>query len=74
MLRMKKTSVTMPIHATAMTIDELKFPTINPLAKFTVWVSGKTAFAKTCMNCGRLVKGKNVPLSKNMGVMNRKPG
>lgn len=74
MLSTKNTGVTTAIHARLRSKDVPSFPNINALLKSTVCVRGRTALAKICMNSGRLVKGKKVPLSRNMGVMKRKPG
>ena len=74
MLRTKKIGVTAAIQTRLMSSDDSRFPIIRPLERSTTCVRGRNAFAKTCMNGGRLVSGKNVPLSRNMGVMNRKPG
>jgi len=74
MLKTKKTGVTAAIQARLMSSDVSRFPIMRPLVRFTTCVRGRNVFAKTCMNGGRLVSGKNVPLSRNIGVMNRKPG
>jgi len=74
MLRTKKMGVTAAIQTRLMSSDDSRFPIIRPLERSTTWVRGRNAFAKTCMDSGRLASGKNVPLSRNMGVMNRKPG
>ena len=40
----------------------------------TIWVSGKKAKAKYCMGSGSTSRGKNVPLNRNIGVMNNRAG
>ena len=82
MLTIKKNIVTAIIHAklTRISADEFKprmgsrCPETSPLVRFTTWVSGKTTMAVPCAAIGREVKGKNVPLKKNMGVRNRNEG
>jgi len=82
MLSIKKNTVTAIIHTklTRISADEFKprmgsrCPDTSPLVRFTTWVSGKTAMAVPCAAIGRDVKGKNVPLKKNMGVRNRNEG
>ena len=74
MLKTKKTIVAMAIQLRLMNSDESNVPNMSPLARKTVWVRGKTAWAKTCIETGRGVIGKNVPLSRNIGVMYRNPG
>ena len=74
MLSTKNMGVTTAIHARLRIKDVSSFPNINALLKSTVCVRGRTVFATICMNCGRLVKGKKVPLNRNMGVMKRNPG
>jgi hypothetical protein len=74
MLKTKKMTVAAAIQTRLMSGDDSRFPVIRLLERLTTCVRGRNAFAKTCMNSGRLVRGKNVPLRRNMGVMNRKPG
>jgi hypothetical protein len=74
MLRMKKTGVTTTIQMRLMGSEDSRFPNINPLVRLTTCVRGRITFANTCMNAGRLANGKKVPLRRNIGVMNRKPG
>ena len=71
---MKNNDVAAAIHAKLMRIDWSKLPKSSPLVNVTVCVSGRTAVAKTCMNPGKPLNGKNVPLKRNIGVMNRKAG
>ena len=49
-------------------------PNTSPLVKPTKCVSGNTARAVVCSILGKTVNGKNVPLSKNMGVINKNEG
>lgn len=71
---MKKSAVTTAIQGRLISTDWPKFPETSPLVSVTVCVRGRMAFAIICMNAGRSFSGKNVPLSKNIGVMNRKLG
>jgi hypothetical protein len=74
MLRMKKTGVTAEIQMILRPSDDARFPKIKSLVRLTVCVRGRNACAKTCMKPRRSVSGKNVPLNRNIGVMNRNPG
>ena len=49
-------------------------PKTNPLVKVTTCVNGKTPNATACNGTGTNDNGKNVPLKRNIGVMNRKVG
>lgn len=73
-LSTKKTGVTAAIHATLIKSVDPRLPRIRPLERFTTCVSGRTALAKSSTGAGRAESGKNVPLSRNIGVMKRKPG
>jgi len=74
MLRKKKTSVTAAIQTRLSSSDGSSFPKSSPLVTLTVCVRGKNVFAMNCMNAGRLVSGKKVPLNRNIGVMKRNAG
>ena len=74
MLRMKKTGVTAAIQMRLMSSEDSKLPAINPLVRLTTCVRGRNAFAMICMKFGRSVRGKKVPLSRNMGVISKKAG
>ena len=74
MLRMKKIVVATAIQTRLMSSDGSIVPNMSPLARKTMWVRGKTNCAKTCIEIGRVVIGKKVPLSRNIGVMYRNPG
>ena len=74
MARMKKIGVTSSIHARLKMIDSWMFPRASALVTDTALVSGRKTCAATCRNSGIEVRGKNVPLKRNMGVMNRKFG
>jgi hypothetical protein len=49
-------------------------PVVSARVSVTECVNGKKMFAKVCSSTGRAVSGKNVPLSMNIGVMNKKAG
>jgi hypothetical protein len=45
---------------------------ISCLVTMTAWTRGRKARAIVCAGGGREARGKKVPLSSNMGVINRK--
>ncbi len=49
-------------------------PISSSRVRFTTWVKGKTPNATACNASGTNDNGKNVPLKRNIGVMNRKVG
>jgi len=71
---MKKTKVTAKIHARLSSRDTSSGPSINALVRLTACVRGRIACATICTGLGRIVKGKNVPDKRNIGVINRNPG
>jgi len=71
---MKKMGVTMAIQTRLRSSWVPRFPRSRALVRNTVCVRGRMACAKVCMKDGSWVNGKNVPLRRNIGVMNRKPG
>ena len=74
MARIKKIGVTISIHARLKRIESWMLPRAKPLVTVTAFVSGRKICAATCRNSGMEVRGKNVPLRRNMGVMKRKFG
>jgi len=74
MARTKKTGVTISIHAKLKTIESWMLPRAKPLVTSTAFVSGKRICVAICRNWGMDVRGKKVPLRRNMGVMKRKLG
>lgn len=54
--------------------DVASVPNVSDLITFTMCVSGKKAMAKYCTGTGRALRGKNVPLKRNIGVMNNSIG
>ena len=74
MARTKKIGVTISIHARLMRIESWMLPRARALVTDTALVSGRKICAVICRNSGMEVRGKKVPLSRNMGVMNRKLG
>jgi len=50
------------------------FPLAKALVTVTAFVSGRNTCANVCTNSGIDVKGKKVPLKRNIGVMKRKFG
>ena len=74
MARMKKTGVTISIHARLKRIESWMLPRARARVTFTALVSGRRTVAATCRIWGMEVKGKKVPLNRNMGVMKRKFG
>ena len=49
-------------------------PRAKALVNATALVRGRKSWAITCRKSGMAVKGKKVPLRRNMGVMKRKFG
>ena len=49
-------------------------PRAKALVNLTALVRGRKSWVTICPNSGRTVKGKNVPLRRNMGVIKRKFG
>lgn len=49
-------------------------PRARALVNVTALVRGRKSWAITCRKSGMAVKGKNVPLRRNMGVIKRKFG
>lgn len=74
MLKMKKTGVTAAIQTRLMISENCKLPNIRLRVRVTACVSGRNALAMIGTNPGKSVNGKNVPLNRNMGVINRKAG
>ncbi len=69
----KKKGVVTRNHARLSSRVIFSSPVVSALVSVTECVNGKKMFAKVCSS-GRPVSGKNVPLSMNIGVMNRKAG
>ena len=74
MARTKKIGVIISIHARLKRMESWMLPRAKPLVTDTAFVSGRKICAATCRNSGIEVRGKNVPLRRNMGVMKRKFG
>ena len=72
--RIKKIDVTISIQARFRRIEIWMLPRAKDLVTATALASGNISCAATCRNSGMEVRGKNVPLKRNMGVMKRKPG
>ena len=72
--RTKKTGVSIIIQARFRRMDSWMLPRAKDLVTITALVRGKNICAATCRISGIEVMGKNVPLSRNMGDMNRNPG
>lgn len=70
----KKIGATISIHARLNNIDVWMLPRVRARVMFTALVRGNTTWARVCMIWGIAVKGKKVPLSNDMGVMNKKAG
>lgn len=70
----KKKGVTIISHARFRRSASSILPRAKALVKDTAFVRGNKSWATTCRNSGRAVKGKKVPLRRNMGVMKRKFG
>ena len=67
----KKIGVTISIHARFRMMESWILPRAKDLVTVTALVSGRKICATTCRNSGMDVRGKNVPLKRNMGVMKR---
>ncbi len=74
MLRKKKTGVTMAIQTTLIMSVYWRLPKKRLLARLTACVRGRKTCAKICTDSGRPVRGKKVPLRRNIGVISRKAG
>ena len=74
MARTKKIGATISIHARLNSIEVWMLPNVRARVMFTALVRGNNTWAADCTIWGIAVKGKNVPLSKDMGVMNKKAG
>lgn len=74
MASMKKMGVIISIHARLNSIVVSMFPRVRARVMVTALVRGNTKWAVVCTICGIAVKGKKVPLSRDMGVMNKKAG
>ena len=72
--RIKKIGVTISIQARFRRMEGWMLPRVKDRAIKTALVSGRKSCAAICRNSGMDVKGKNVPLKRNIGVMKRKPG
>ena len=72
MERTKKNGVAIRNHARLSSKPQLKVNVVNERVTVTAWNRGKNMLATVCIV--GLVIGKNVPLSINIGVMNRKAG
>ena len=69
--RIKKMGATISIHARLKMMESWMLPRARDLVTVTALVSGRKICADICRNSGSDVRGKNVPLSRNMGVMKR---
>ena len=69
-----KIGVTIRIHARFNKTESCMLPLANALVTVTAFVSGRKICAAVCTNSGIDVKGKKVPLKRNIGVMKRKLG
>jgi hypothetical protein len=74
MARTKKTGVIIAIQVMLNISENCRFPSASDLVTATALESGRKICAKICSISGKDVKGKNVPLSRNIGVMKRNPG
>ena len=69
-----KMGVTIKNHVRFRRSANSNLPRAKALVKVTALVRGRKIWAITCRNSGMAVKGKNVPLRRNIGVMKRKFG
>ena len=72
--RTKKNGVTTRSQARFRRRKSSTLPRTKALVNATALVRGRKSWAATCRNSGMAVKGKKVPLRRNMGVMKRKFG
>ena len=72
--RTQKIGVITSIHVKFVRVESWMLPRARALVTLTAFVSGRKTCANICRISGKVVNGKNVPLKRNMGVMNRKPG
>ena len=72
--RKKKKGVTISSQARLRKRENSTLPRAKALVNATALVRGRKSWAATCRKSGIAVKGKNVPLRRNMGVMKRKFG
>ena len=70
----KKKGVTIRSQARFRRRTSSTLPRAKALINATALVRGRKSWAATCRKSGMAVKGKKVPLKRNMGVMNRKFG
>ena len=69
-----KIGVTIRIHVRFNKTESCMLLLAKALVTVTAFVSGRNICATVCTNSGIDVKGKKVPLKRNIGVMNRKFG
>ena len=74
MARMKKMGMRIIIHARLKRIESWMLPRANDLVIITTLVSGNKICAIICKISGIATSGKYVPLSRDIGVMNRNAG
>ncbi len=72
--RTKKKGVTIMSQARLRRRANSMLPRAKALVNVTALVRGRKSWATTRRNSGMAVKGKNVPLKRNIGVMKRKFG
>ena len=72
--RIKKKGVTASSHARFKNRVNSTVPRARARVNVTACVKGRKSWEKTCTEFGKAVVGKKVPLTRNMGVMNRKAG
>ena len=70
----KKKSVANKIQTKLIRKNGLGCASVSERIIITTWVSGSTAKAKYRTKSGRSESEKNVPLKRNIGVMNRNEG
>ena len=70
----QKRIVTPSIHSRLQSGLKAEMPIVRYLSMLTMWVRGRTATAMSWIGPGRSVRGKKVPLKRNIGVMKRKIG
>lgn len=68
------TTEAMMIHTKFKIINSLRFASVRARTMLTTCVSGKNAMAKYWMGIGISDSGKNVPLNRNIGVINKNVG
>ena len=72
--RTKKKGVTISSQPRFRRRANSTLPRAKALVNATALVRGRKSWAATCRRSGMAVKGKNVPLRRNMGVIKRKFG